>query len=51
LTGADRVKLLHGPDRPPRLRRGDRAVRLYRDDDVLMTAWVAAGVRGGPLRH
>jgi hypothetical protein len=39
MTDADRVKLLHGPDRPPRLRKGDRAFCLYRDADVVVTSW------------
>jgi hypothetical protein len=33
----DRVKLLHGPCKTPRLRRGDRAFCLFRDCDVVVT--------------
>ena len=38
-TVPDRVKLLSGPYRPPPLTKGDRAACLYRDADVIVTAW------------
>jgi hypothetical protein len=38
----DRVKLLHGPYRAPRLHVGERATCLYRDCDVVVTAWTDA---------
>jgi hypothetical protein len=44
MTKADRVKLLFGPYRPPRLRRGDRAFCLLRDCDVTVTSWTAARI-------
>jgi hypothetical protein len=40
----DRVRLLHGPYRPPRLRRGDRATCLFRDCDVIVTGWTDARI-------
>jgi hypothetical protein len=53
----DKVQLLFGPYEPPPLRKGDRAVCLYRDTDVVVTGWSAGripwprcralGVRGG----
>jgi hypothetical protein len=33
------TRLLHGPYTPPPLRRGDRAVCLYRDCEVVITTW------------
>jgi len=39
MTDGDRVKLLHGPYTSPALRRGDRATCLFRDADVVITAW------------
>jgi hypothetical protein len=36
---ASRYRLLHGPYTEPTLRRGDRAVCLFRDGDVLITVW------------
>jgi hypothetical protein len=39
MNDRDRCKLLHGPYRPPRLRRRDRATCLYRDADVVITSW------------
>ena len=36
-TVSDRVKLLHGPYKAPRLRRGERAFCLFRDCDVVVT--------------
>ena len=40
----DRVKLLYGPYRPPRLRVGDRATCLYRDCAVVVTSITAARI-------
>jgi hypothetical protein len=37
-------QLLFGPYRAPRLRRGDRAVCLFRDADVVVTSWTAARI-------
>jgi hypothetical protein len=34
--------LLGAPYHPPALRRGDRAVCLFRDADVVVTSWTAA---------
>jgi hypothetical protein len=39
-----RVKLLHGPYRTPRLRRGDRAFCLFRDCDVIVTGCTDARI-------
>lgn len=33
------MKLLFGPYTPPPLRKGDRTTCLYRDCDVVVTAW------------
>ena len=33
----DHVRLLHGPYKAPALKRGDRAVCLYRDAEVIVT--------------
>jgi hypothetical protein len=35
----DKFRLLHGPYTPPALRKGDRTTCLYRDADVVVTAW------------
>jgi hypothetical protein len=40
----DRVRLLHGPYRQPRLRKGDRATCLYKDCDVVVTGWTDARI-------
>jgi len=40
----ERVKLLFGPYRPPRLRRGDRATCLFKDCDVVVTGWTDARI-------
>jgi hypothetical protein len=40
----DRVKLLHGPYRAPRLHVGDRATCLYKDCDVVVTGWTDARI-------
>ena len=44
----DKVKLLHGPYKTPKLRRGDRAQCLYRDKDVIVTG-LSAGRIPWPL--
>ena len=44
----EKVKLLHGPYRTPRLRRGARATCLYRDKDVIVTG-LSAGRIPWPL--
>jgi hypothetical protein len=49
---SDRLKLLHGPYRAPRLHVGDRATCLFRDCDVVVTAWTDAPIswpRGLPV--
>jgi hypothetical protein len=43
-TVYERVKLLHGPYKAPRLRRGDRAFCLYPDCDVVVTGWTDARI-------
>src|SRR4051794_24111840 len=53
-TPDDRVKLLHGPYRAPRLRVGDRATCLLRDGTVIITSWSDAPVpwpRCQPIDH
>jgi hypothetical protein len=40
----ERVRLLHGPYRTPRLRRGERAFCLFRDCDVIVTGWTDARI-------
>jgi len=37
MNDADRYRLLHGPYRPPALRRGDRASCLFRDATAIVT--------------
>jgi hypothetical protein len=44
MRDADRIRLLHGPYRAPRLRVGDRATCLYRDCDVVVTGWTDAPI-------
>ena len=55
----ERLKLLFGPYKAPRLRRRDRAFCLFRDCDVVITSWTDARIswprcravhhrRGGP---
>jgi hypothetical protein len=39
MSRSDATRLLFGPYRPPRLRRGDRAFCLYRDCEVRITSW------------
>jgi hypothetical protein len=41
---AERVRLLHGPYRAPRLARGDRATCLLRDCTVVITGWTDARI-------
>ncbi|HEY7425024.1 MAG TPA: hypothetical protein VH682_12405 [Gemmataceae bacterium] len=43
-TVSDRVKLLHGPYKAPRLRRGDRSFCLFKDCDVVVTSWTDARI-------
>jgi hypothetical protein len=38
------VKLLHGPYKAPRLRRGARAFCLFKDCDVVVTGWTDAPI-------
>src|SRR5262245_52651354 len=38
------TRLLHGPYRAPRLKRGMRATCLYRDGDVIITYWSEARI-------
>jgi hypothetical protein len=40
----DRHLLLHGPYRPPPLRKGDKTTCLYRDCDVVVTSWSDARI-------
>jgi hypothetical protein len=40
----ERTKLLFGPYRPPRLRKGDRAACLFKDCDVVVTGWTDARI-------
>jgi hypothetical protein len=40
----DRVKLLHGPYRAPRLHVGDCATCLFRDCEVVVTGWTDAPI-------
>jgi hypothetical protein len=35
----DPHQLHHGPYNPPALRRGDRAICLYRDEELIVTGW------------
>jgi hypothetical protein len=44
MRAIDRTKLLFGPYRAPRLRKGDRATCLYRDCDVKITGWTNAHI-------
>lgn len=38
------TNLIAGPYHPPPLRKGDRAVCLYRDSDVIITSWSGARI-------
>ena len=40
----DRARLLFGPYRPPRQRKGHRAACLHRDCDVAVTGWADARI-------
>jgi hypothetical protein len=44
MNNADPRKLLFGPYKAPRLRRGDRACCLFRDCDVVVTGWTDARI-------
>jgi hypothetical protein len=44
MRSSDRTRLLFGPYRPPRLRRGDRATCLFKDCDVAVTGWTDARI-------
>ena len=44
MNDRDRVRLLHGPYTPPRLRRGDRTTCLLRDCAVVITGWTSARI-------
>jgi len=44
MKGRERVKLLFGPYRPPRLRRGDRATCLYKSCGVVVKGWTDARI-------
>jgi hypothetical protein len=44
MTNRDRVRLLHGPYTAPPLRKGDRAICLLRDTDVIITGWTSARI-------
>src|SRR6266849_1539384 len=59
MIDSERLKLLFGPYKAPRLRRRDRAFCLFRDCDVVITSWTDARIswprcravhhrRGGP---
>jgi|SRR5579864_6124697 len=43
-TPLPRTALLAGPYHPPALRKGDRAFRLFRDTDVVITSWTDARI-------
>ena len=47
-TDPNKVRLLHGPNTTPKLRRGARATCLYRDKDVIVTG-LSAGRIPWPL--
>jgi hypothetical protein len=44
MNNAERFKLLHGLYKAPSHRRGDRAVCLYRDCEVVVTTWTDARI-------
>jgi hypothetical protein len=44
MNDADRHRLVHGPYHPPAVRRGDRAVCLFRDGEVVITGWSDARI-------
>jgi hypothetical protein len=44
MSTSARTRLLFGPYRPPRLRKGDRATDLYRDCDVIVISWTDARI-------
>ena len=41
---SDPHHLLHGPYTPPPLRRGDKAICLFRDAEVIVTGWSDAPI-------
>jgi hypothetical protein len=43
-VAVDRTRLLHGPYIAPPLHRGDHAVCLYRDSEVVVTSWSDARI-------
>jgi hypothetical protein len=43
-VAADLTRVLHGPYTPPPLRRGDHAVCLFRDSEVVITSWSNARI-------
>jgi hypothetical protein len=44
MNAHDRTRLLFGPYHPPRLRRGDWAICLYKDCDVVIKGWTDARI-------
>jgi hypothetical protein len=44
MKAGDRIQLLFGPYRVPRLRRGDRATCLFKDCDVVIKGWTDARI-------
>ncbi len=44
MTDAERIQLLFGPYRAPPLKKGDRALCLYRDRQVVITGWSDAPI-------
>jgi hypothetical protein len=42
MTDREKVKLLFGPYRRPKLKPGDKAMCLYRDAEIVVTRWTAA---------
>ena len=44
MDGPERVQLLFGPYKAPPLKRGDRAVCLFRDCAVVVTSWTDAPI-------
>jgi hypothetical protein len=44
MNTTDRVTLLFGPYRPPRLHGGERTSCLFRDRDVSVTGWSNARI-------
>jgi hypothetical protein len=42
--GRLRAELLHGPNHPPDVERGDRTICLFRDCEAIVTSWSAARI-------